>query len=176
MDKYADDPTVVVNGPGGEDLDHRRPGLARLPDLIVDSIADLGGMACVNTTAVLYEGDPAGWHGRSPSGFGRSRHCRPMTSGRCCRPSRLKRHARWRRAAAKAGEPSRCWGPIKWWPRWGTGTQHYARRCTCWRARRRQAQHRVAVSLRVGGALVARSRGGSVAAFAGGRCDPAMSS
>src|SRR5262249_41407096 len=27
-------------------------------DVIIDSISSLGGMACVNTTAVLYEGDP----------------------------------------------------------------------------------------------------------------------
>lgn len=60
VDKYADDPTVIVNGPGRTKIlitaeqdwrDH--------VDLIVDSIANLGGMACVNTTAVLYEGDPA---------------------------------------------------------------------------------------------------------------------
>jgi acyl-CoA reductase-like NAD-dependent aldehyde dehydrogenase len=59
VDKYADDPTVMVNGPGRTKIlitadrdwrDHI--------DLIVDSIANLGGMACVNTTAVLYEGDP----------------------------------------------------------------------------------------------------------------------
>jgi acyl-CoA reductase-like NAD-dependent aldehyde dehydrogenase len=59
VDKYANDPTVVVNGPGRAKIlitadrdwrDHI--------DLIVDSIANLGGMACVNTTAVLYEGDP----------------------------------------------------------------------------------------------------------------------
>jgi len=59
VDKYAIDPTVVVNGPGRAKIlitadrdwrDHI--------DLIVDSIANLGGMACVNTTAVLYEGDP----------------------------------------------------------------------------------------------------------------------
>jgi acyl-CoA reductase-like NAD-dependent aldehyde dehydrogenase len=57
-DKYANDPTVMVNGPGRAKIlitadrdwrDHI--------DLIVDSIANLGGMACVNTTAVLYEGD-----------------------------------------------------------------------------------------------------------------------
>jgi acyl-CoA reductase-like NAD-dependent aldehyde dehydrogenase len=59
VDKYADDPTVVVNGPGRAkilitaDRDWREH-----IDLIVDSIANLGGMACVNTTAVLYEGDP----------------------------------------------------------------------------------------------------------------------
>jgi acyl-CoA reductase-like NAD-dependent aldehyde dehydrogenase len=59
VDKYADDPTVVVNGPGRTkilitaDRDWRD-----YLDLIVDSIANLGGMACVNTTAVLYEGDP----------------------------------------------------------------------------------------------------------------------
>jgi acyl-CoA reductase-like NAD-dependent aldehyde dehydrogenase len=60
VDKYAVDPTVMVNGPGRAkilitaDRDWRD-----YLDLIVDSIANLGGMACVNTTAVLYEGDPA---------------------------------------------------------------------------------------------------------------------
>ncbi len=58
VDKYADDPTVFVNGPGRtkilitEDQDWRD-----YIDVIVDSIAHLGGMACVNTTAVLCEGD-----------------------------------------------------------------------------------------------------------------------
>jgi len=59
VDKYANDPTVVVNGPGRTKIlitadrdwrDHL--------DMIVDSVANLGGMACVNTTAVLCEGDP----------------------------------------------------------------------------------------------------------------------
>jgi acyl-CoA reductase-like NAD-dependent aldehyde dehydrogenase len=60
VDKYANNPTVVVNGPGRAkilitaDRDWRD-----YIDLIVESIANLGGMACVNTTAVLYEGDPA---------------------------------------------------------------------------------------------------------------------
>jgi acyl-CoA reductase-like NAD-dependent aldehyde dehydrogenase len=59
VDKYATDPTVVVNGPGRAkilitaDRDWRD-----YLDTIVNSIANLGGMACVNTTAVLYEGDP----------------------------------------------------------------------------------------------------------------------
>lgn len=59
VDKYAHDPTVIVNGPGRAkivitaDRDWRD-----YLDVIVDSIANLGGMACVNTTAVLYEGDP----------------------------------------------------------------------------------------------------------------------
>ncbi len=60
VDKYVDDPTVFVNGPGRTKIlitadrdwrDHI--------DVIVDSVAHLGGMACVNTTAVLYEGDAA---------------------------------------------------------------------------------------------------------------------
>jgi acyl-CoA reductase-like NAD-dependent aldehyde dehydrogenase len=60
VDKYADDPTVFTNGPGRTKIlitaekdwrDHL--------DAIVDSIANLGGMACVNATAVLYEGNPA---------------------------------------------------------------------------------------------------------------------
>ena len=60
VDKYADDPTVFVNGPGRtkilitEDQDWRD-----YIDVIVDSIAHLGGMACVNATAVLCEGDAA---------------------------------------------------------------------------------------------------------------------
>ena len=60
VDKYASDPTVVVNGPGRAkilitaDRDWRD-----YLDCIVDSIAGLAGMACVNATAVLYEGDPA---------------------------------------------------------------------------------------------------------------------
>lgn len=60
VDKYADDPALVVNGPGRTkilitaDQDWRDH-----VDLVVDSIANLGGMACVNATAVLYEGDPA---------------------------------------------------------------------------------------------------------------------
>ena len=58
VDKYAADPTVFVNGPGRtkilitEDRDWRD-----YLDVIVDSIARLGGMACVNTTAVLCERD-----------------------------------------------------------------------------------------------------------------------
>ena len=58
VDKYVDDPTVFVNGPGRTkilitaDRDWRD-----YLDVIVDSVAHLGGMACVNTTAVLYEGD-----------------------------------------------------------------------------------------------------------------------
>ena len=60
VDKYADDPRVAVNGPGRAKIlitaeqdwrDHL--------DLVAESVAHLGGMACVNTTAVLYEGDPA---------------------------------------------------------------------------------------------------------------------
>jgi acyl-CoA reductase-like NAD-dependent aldehyde dehydrogenase len=57
--RHAADPTVLVNGPGRTKIlitaeqdwrDHL--------DVIVDSIAGLGGMACVNATAVLFEGDP----------------------------------------------------------------------------------------------------------------------
>lgn len=59
VDTYANDPTVLVNGPGRakilitSDQDWRD-----YLDVITDSIANLGGIACVNATAVLYEGDP----------------------------------------------------------------------------------------------------------------------
>lgn len=61
VDRYADDPTVFVNGPGRSkilitaDRDWRD-----YLDVIVDSVAHLGGMACVNTTAVLCERDAEG--------------------------------------------------------------------------------------------------------------------
>ncbi len=60
VDKYANDPTVIVNGPGRTKIliTADRDWRVYL-DVIVDSIARHGGMACVNTTAVLYEGDPA---------------------------------------------------------------------------------------------------------------------
>ncbi len=57
--KYAGDPAVLVNGPGRAkivltaDRDWRD-----CVDVIVESVAGLGGMACVNATAVLYEGNP----------------------------------------------------------------------------------------------------------------------
>ncbi len=60
VDKYAGDPTVIVNGPGRAKIVITADREWRdYLDVIVDSIANLGGMACVNTTAVLAEGDPA---------------------------------------------------------------------------------------------------------------------
>jgi acyl-CoA reductase-like NAD-dependent aldehyde dehydrogenase len=59
VDMHSQDPTVLVNGPGRAkilitaDQDWRD-----YLDVITDSIANLGGIACVNTTAVLSEGDP----------------------------------------------------------------------------------------------------------------------
>jgi acyl-CoA reductase-like NAD-dependent aldehyde dehydrogenase len=59
VDKYAGDATVFVNGPGRTKIlitaDHDWHDYL---DIITDSIANLGGVACVNATAVLYEGDP----------------------------------------------------------------------------------------------------------------------
>jgi acyl-CoA reductase-like NAD-dependent aldehyde dehydrogenase len=60
VDKYAGDTTVFVNGPGRAKIlitaDHDWRDYL---DVITDSISDLGGVACVNATAVLIEGDPA---------------------------------------------------------------------------------------------------------------------
>lgn len=59
-DKYVNDPTVLVNGPGcTKILITAEQDWRDYPDVITDSVANLGGMACVNATAVLYEGDPA---------------------------------------------------------------------------------------------------------------------
>ena len=60
VDKYATDPTVWVNGPGqAKVLVTAEQDWNEHVDLIVDSICTFGGTACVNTTAVLYEGDAA---------------------------------------------------------------------------------------------------------------------
>ncbi len=60
VDKYAGDPTVFVNGPGrAKILITAEHDWRDYLDVITDSIANLGGVACVNTTAVLYEGDAA---------------------------------------------------------------------------------------------------------------------
>jgi len=60
VDKYADDPTVFTNGPGRcKILLTAEQDWHEYLDVIVDSICCFGGMACVNATAVLYEGDAA---------------------------------------------------------------------------------------------------------------------
>jgi hypothetical protein len=60
VDKYVADPTVFTNGPGRTKiLITAEQDWRDYLDIIVASISDLGGMACVNATAVLYEGDPA---------------------------------------------------------------------------------------------------------------------
>ena len=58
--RFSDDPTVLVNGPGQTKIviTAEQDWREHL-DVIVDSIAGLAGMACVNATAVLYEGEPA---------------------------------------------------------------------------------------------------------------------
>jgi acyl-CoA reductase-like NAD-dependent aldehyde dehydrogenase len=58
VDKYATDPTVWVNGPGrAKVLITAEQDWRDHLDLIVESICAFGGTACVNTTAVLFEGD-----------------------------------------------------------------------------------------------------------------------
>lgn len=60
VDKYANDPKVFPNGPGrSKILITAEQDWRDYLDIIIDSISNQGGMACVNTTAVLYEGDPA---------------------------------------------------------------------------------------------------------------------
>jgi acyl-CoA reductase-like NAD-dependent aldehyde dehydrogenase len=60
VDRYRHDPRVLTNGPGRTKiLITAECDWRDYVDVIVDSIANLGGMACVNATAVLYEGDAA---------------------------------------------------------------------------------------------------------------------
>ena len=61
VERYAGEATVRTNGPGQTKiLITAEQDWCEHLDVVVDSIAGLGGMACVNATAVLYEGDPAG--------------------------------------------------------------------------------------------------------------------
>jgi len=58
VDKYATNPTVFANGPGrSKILITADKDWHDYVDVIVDSISHGGGMGCVNTTAVLIEGD-----------------------------------------------------------------------------------------------------------------------
>src|ERR1700730_1310152 len=60
VDRYAQDPRGLTHGPGRTKiLITAECDWREYLDVIVDSIANLGGMACVNATAVLYEGDAA---------------------------------------------------------------------------------------------------------------------
>jgi acyl-CoA reductase-like NAD-dependent aldehyde dehydrogenase len=60
VDRYTQNPRVLTNGPGRTKiLITAECDWRDYLDVIVDSIANLGGMACVNATAVLYEGDAA---------------------------------------------------------------------------------------------------------------------
>lgn len=60
VDKYATTSTVLGQGPGRSKILLTATGDWRSQlDDIVSSIADEGGMACTNATAILVEGDPA---------------------------------------------------------------------------------------------------------------------
>jgi acyl-CoA reductase-like NAD-dependent aldehyde dehydrogenase len=118
VDKYATDPTVFANGPGrAKTLITADQDWHDHLDVIVDSIADLGGVACVNTTAVLYERDAA-----------------PLASAIADRPlNRWTGHEHWRTTCrSRRPEPPRCSAPTKWSPTSATVVLRYARQCTCW--------------------------------------------
>ncbi|GHO72837.1 aldehyde dehydrogenase [Ktedonobacter sp. SOSP1-85] len=60
IEKYAANPTVLPNGPGrSKILVTADSDWHSSLDMIVDSISNMGGTACINTTAVFVEGDPA---------------------------------------------------------------------------------------------------------------------
>src|SRR6476659_3483357 len=134
VDKYAGNPRVLTNGPGRTKiLITAECDWRDYLDVIVDSIANLGGMACVNATAVLYEGAPRRWHMPSQSGCRRSRRCRTPTNGPFCQrlPSRRRRLSP---ITSRPGPPgrSRFWAPARWSPTSAVGSPPCARPCTCW--------------------------------------------
>jgi acyl-CoA reductase-like NAD-dependent aldehyde dehydrogenase len=58
VNKYGKDDTVLAQGPGRSKILLTEDEWSSHLDTIVDSVSALGGMACVNTTAVFVEGDP----------------------------------------------------------------------------------------------------------------------
>ena len=135
VDKYASDPTVIANGPGRTKIliTAERDWRDYL-DVIVDSIANLGGMACVNATAVLYEGDPAPLAHAIAERLSTIEPLPTPTNGRFCPPP-IERRGLWP-ITSRPGPPGRprCWAPIRWSPPWATGSPRCARPCTCWPA------------------------------------------
>jgi acyl-CoA reductase-like NAD-dependent aldehyde dehydrogenase len=59
VDRYAGTTTVLAQGPGRSKILLTGGTWRSHLDAVVASISDLGGTACVNTTAVFVEGDPA---------------------------------------------------------------------------------------------------------------------
>ena len=135
VDKYARDPRVLTNGPGRTKiLITAECDWRDYLDVIVDSIANLGGMACVNATAVLYEGDAA-----------------PLAHAIAERLSTIAAAAEHRRTGRSANDfhrggagsrrsprgqgrrdGSRFWAPTRWSPTSAAGSPRCARPCTCW--------------------------------------------
>ena len=135
VDKYADDPTVFVNGPGRAkilitaDRDWRD-----YLDVITDSIANLGGVACVNTTAVLYEGDPAPLAEAIAQRLS-TIAALPADDEDAVLPTQnidaataLASHL----AATASGHHTACSARIRSWPHWATTAPRCARPCICW--------------------------------------------
>jgi acyl-CoA reductase-like NAD-dependent aldehyde dehydrogenase len=58
MAKYASNPKVLPQGPGRSKILVTGENWREHLDLLVDSISNQGGTACVNTTSVFVEGDP----------------------------------------------------------------------------------------------------------------------
>ena len=127
VDKYADDPTVFVNGPGRAKIlitaDHDWRDYL---DTIVDSIADLGGVACVNTTAVLYEGDSA------PLAAAIAERLSTIDNDVLPTQSLYAATALAGHLAGVAPAAPRYWAPIRSSPHSATVTRRCARPCTCW--------------------------------------------
>lgn len=59
VDRYAGSSTVLPQGPGRSKILLAGGGWESHLDTVIASVSDLAGTACVNTTAVFVEGDPA---------------------------------------------------------------------------------------------------------------------
>ena len=171
VDKYATDPTVWVNGPGrAKILITAEQDWREHLDVIVESICAYGGTACVNTTAVLYEGDAAPLAEAiaerlstlSPLPLTDERAILPVVSSPPRSPSRTS-------SAHGPPEQRRCSAPIRWSPTSVTGPPRCDPRCTCSPPRTRQVEHRTGISVRLGVTLVARGRPGPCAVPGGQR-------
>ncbi|MCW2691175.1 MAG: aldehyde dehydrogenase [Mycobacterium sp.] len=133
VDKYANDLTVFPNGPGrSKILITAEKAWRDYLDVIVDSISDMGGMACVNTTAVLCEGDPAPLAQAIAERLSTIPPLPTFHERPSCPLSRSTRRKRWRRIwQPTQPAPPRCWVPIRWSLTSATATRRCAQQCTC---------------------------------------------
>ncbi len=170
VDKYARNSNVFTNGPGrSKILITAEQDWRDYLDVIVDSIAGLGGMACVehHRSALRRQPRASGPGHRRPTSPNRAVTSRrragspPRATAGCCPPPCRTPRAGGRRHRAHLGRRSSGGLPWQWRSRAAAGRSRRSR------SRSRQTEYRTRVPMCVGGAMVTREWICAPAQFAG---------